>query len=116
MDYNLQQTVTVLLHKAGDSSSFIREAVNSSLTSMVENVSPGRALTALTEGGLCHKNTIVYKYLRSFGAIIHATTARAFLCHEEYSPGVMSAWMNAAAFGVDKPAISYLHSSVYIQD
>ncbi|XP_075720211.1 TOG array regulator of axonemal microtubules protein 1-like [Rhinoderma darwinii] len=59
MDCDLQQTVRVLLHKAGESNTFIRQAVDSALTSMVENVSPGRALTALIEGGLCHNNSKV---------------------------------------------------------
>ncbi|XP_075719331.1 TOG array regulator of axonemal microtubules protein 1-like [Rhinoderma darwinii] len=59
MDCDLQQTVRVLLHKAGESNTFIREAVDSALTQMVENVSPGRALTALIEGGLCHNNSKV---------------------------------------------------------
>ncbi|XP_075714123.1 TOG array regulator of axonemal microtubules protein 1-like [Rhinoderma darwinii] len=59
MDCDLHQTVRVLLQKAGESNTFIREAADSALSSMVDNVSPGHALTALIEGGLCHKNSTV---------------------------------------------------------
>ncbi|XP_071976809.1 TOG array regulator of axonemal microtubules protein 1-like [Engystomops pustulosus] len=59
MDHDLQQIAKVLLHKAGEANSFIRDAVDSTLISMVNNVSPGRALVAVIEGGLCHKNSSV---------------------------------------------------------
>ena len=41
----------VLLHKAGESNSFIREDVDRSLQSMVDSCNPQRAMLALINGG-----------------------------------------------------------------
>lgn len=51
MDHELDSTVRVLLHKAGESNTFIREDVDKALKAMVNNVTPARALLALVNGG-----------------------------------------------------------------
>ncbi|XP_068110457.1 TOG array regulator of axonemal microtubules protein 1-like isoform X2 [Hyperolius riggenbachi] len=61
MDHELDNSVRVLLHKAGESNIFIREDVDKALDAMVQNVTPGRALAALISGGLSHLNTAVKK-------------------------------------------------------
>ncbi|XP_073494688.1 TOG array regulator of axonemal microtubules protein 1 [Phyllobates terribilis] len=61
MDHELDNCARVLLHKAGESNVFIREDVDKALDAMVQNVTPGRALAALINGGLSHLNTAVKK-------------------------------------------------------
>lgn len=51
MDQELDNTVKVLLHKAGESNTFIREEVDKALKAMVTNVTPARALCSLINGG-----------------------------------------------------------------
>uniref|UniRef100_A0A8C8SF36 TOG array regulator of axonemal microtubules 1 n=1 Tax=Pelusios castaneus TaxID=367368 RepID=A0A8C8SF36_9SAUR len=51
MDQELENTVKVLLHKAGESNTFIREDVDKALKAMVNNVTPARALCSLINGG-----------------------------------------------------------------
>ncbi|KFP41485.1 Protein FAM179B, partial [Chlamydotis macqueenii] len=51
MDQELDNTVNVLLHKAGESNTFIREEVDKALKAMVNNVTPARALCSLINGG-----------------------------------------------------------------
>ncbi|KAL7833942.1 hypothetical protein AOLI_G00289020 [Acnodon oligacanthus] len=59
MDQEVEITACVLLHKAGESSQFIREDVEAALSMMVQNCSPGRVLHALLTGGLSHRNAAV---------------------------------------------------------
>uniref|UniRef100_A0ABM5FCC8 TOG array regulator of axonemal microtubules protein 1 isoform X5 n=1 Tax=Pogona vitticeps TaxID=103695 RepID=A0ABM5FCC8_9SAUR len=59
MDQELDHTVKVLLHKAGEPNTFIREDVDKVLKAMVNNVTPARALSALIHGGQSHLNTTV---------------------------------------------------------
>ncbi|XP_061468632.1 TOG array regulator of axonemal microtubules protein 1 isoform X2 [Rhineura floridana] len=59
MDQELDSTVKVLLHKAGESNTFIREDVDKALKAMVNNVTPARALSSLINGGQSHLNTAV---------------------------------------------------------
>ncbi|XP_051477505.1 TOG array regulator of axonemal microtubules protein 1 isoform X2 [Apus apus] len=54
MDQELDNTVKVLLHKAGESNTFIREEVDKALNAMVNNVTPARALCSLINGGQSH--------------------------------------------------------------
>ncbi|XP_029454335.1 TOG array regulator of axonemal microtubules protein 1 [Rhinatrema bivittatum] len=61
MDQELDNTVKVLLHKASESNTFIREDVDKALNAMVQNVTPGRTLCALINGGLSHLHTAVRK-------------------------------------------------------
>nr|XP_033791862.1 TOG array regulator of axonemal microtubules protein 2 isoform X2 [Geotrypetes seraphini] len=61
MDQEVEEVARVLLHKTGDSNEFIREESDRSLGVMVENVSPSKALTALTVGGVNHRNSTVRK-------------------------------------------------------
>ena len=49
---DLESVVRILLHKGGESNAFIREDVEKALTEMLNNVSPGKILTALISGGL----------------------------------------------------------------
>uniref|UniRef100_A0A671EG72 TOG array regulator of axonemal microtubules protein 1 n=1 Tax=Rhinolophus ferrumequinum TaxID=59479 RepID=A0A671EG72_RHIFE len=68
MDQELDTTVKVLLHKAGESNTFIREDVDKALRAMVNNVTPARAVVSLINGGqryygrkmlflmMCHPN------------------------------------------------------------
>ncbi|KFM02104.1 Protein FAM179B, partial [Aptenodytes forsteri] len=51
MDQELDNTVKVLLHKAGESNTFIREEVDKALKAKVNNVTPARALCSLINGG-----------------------------------------------------------------
>lgn len=51
MDQELDTTVKVLLHKAGESNTFIREDVDKALRAMVSHVTPARAVVALINGG-----------------------------------------------------------------
>ncbi|KAM9148952.1 TOG array regulator of axonemal microtubules protein 1 [Pangshura tecta] len=59
MDQELDSTVKVLLHKAGESNTFIREDVDRALKAMVNNVTPARALCSLINGGQSHLHTAV---------------------------------------------------------
>ncbi|XP_042321877.1 TOG array regulator of axonemal microtubules protein 1 isoform X2 [Sceloporus undulatus] len=59
MDQELDNTVKALLHKAGESNTFIRENVDKALKAMVSNVTPARALSSLISGGQSHLNTTV---------------------------------------------------------
>ncbi|XP_041132072.1 TOG array regulator of axonemal microtubules protein 1-like isoform X2 [Polyodon spathula] len=61
MEQELDGTVRVLLHKAGESNTFIREDVDKALGAMVSNVTPARALCALIAGGSSHLNSVVRK-------------------------------------------------------
>ncbi|KAF6133422.1 TOG array regulator of axonemal microtubules 1 [Phyllostomus discolor] len=59
MDQELDTTVKVLLHKAGESNTFIREDVDKALKAMVSNVTPARAIVSLINGGQSHLHTAV---------------------------------------------------------
>ncbi|XP_076855132.1 uncharacterized protein LOC143510037 isoform X2 [Brachyhypopomus gauderio] len=61
MDPEAEAAARVLLHKAGDSSLFIREDVDLALGAMVQSCSPRRVINALLAGGLRHKNSAVRK-------------------------------------------------------
>uniref|UniRef100_A0A8C0LDG0 TOG array regulator of axonemal microtubules protein 1 n=1 Tax=Canis lupus dingo TaxID=286419 RepID=A0A8C0LDG0_CANLU len=79
MDQELDTTVKVLLHKAGESNTFIREDVDKALRAMVSNVTPARAVVSLINGGqryygrkmlflmMCHPNfdKMLEKYVPS---------------------------------------------------
>ncbi|CAK7315863.1 TOG array regulator of axonemal microtubules protein 1 [Vulpes lagopus] len=59
MDQELDTTVKVLLHKAGESNTFIREDVDKALRAMVSNVTPARAVVSLINGGQSHLHIAV---------------------------------------------------------
>ncbi|XP_061854816.1 TOG array regulator of axonemal microtubules protein 1 [Colius striatus] len=59
MDQELDNTVKVLLHKAGESNTFIREEVDKALKAMVNNVTPAHALCSLINGGQSHLHSAV---------------------------------------------------------
>ncbi|KAG8517749.1 TOG array regulator of axonemal microtubules protein 1 [Galemys pyrenaicus] len=59
MDQELDTTVKVLLHKAGESNTFIREDVDKALRAMVNNVTPARAAVSLINGGQSHLHIAV---------------------------------------------------------
>ncbi|XP_038612218.1 TOG array regulator of axonemal microtubules protein 1 [Tachyglossus aculeatus] len=59
MDQELDATVKVLLHKAGESNTFIREDVDKALKAMVNNVTPARAVASLINGGQSHLHIAV---------------------------------------------------------
>ncbi|XP_031211959.1 TOG array regulator of axonemal microtubules protein 2 isoform X2 [Mastomys coucha] len=61
MDQEAEEIVRCLLQKMGNTSEFIQRAVNRSLGAMVENVTPARALVALTSAGVYHRNPLVRK-------------------------------------------------------
>lgn len=52
MDQELDVTVKILLHKASESSAFIREDVDKALNTMIISVTPARAISSLINGGL----------------------------------------------------------------
>ncbi|XP_036314110.1 TOG array regulator of axonemal microtubules protein 1 isoform X3 [Pipistrellus kuhlii] len=59
MDQELDTTIKVLLHKAGESNTFIREDVDKALRAMVSNVTPARAAVSLINGGQSHLHIAV---------------------------------------------------------
>ncbi|XP_038193479.1 TOG array regulator of axonemal microtubules protein 1 isoform X2 [Arvicola amphibius] len=59
MDQELDTAVRALLHKAGESNTFIREDVDKALRAMVNNVTPARAVIALINGGQSHLHSAV---------------------------------------------------------
>ncbi|XP_051002807.1 TOG array regulator of axonemal microtubules protein 1 isoform X2 [Acomys russatus] len=59
MDQELDTSVRALLHKAGESNTFIREDVDKALKAMVNNVTPSRAVISLINGGQSHLHTAV---------------------------------------------------------
>ncbi|XP_027632449.1 TOG array regulator of axonemal microtubules protein 1 isoform X4 [Tupaia chinensis] len=59
MDQELDTAVKVLLHKAGESNTFIREDVDRALSAMVNNVTPSRAVISLINGGQSHLHIAV---------------------------------------------------------
>ncbi|KAJ8778356.1 hypothetical protein J1605_013543 [Eschrichtius robustus] len=79
MDQELDNTVKVLLHKSGESNTFIREDVDKALRAMITNVTPARAVVSLINGGqryygrkmlflmMCHPNfdKMLEKYVPS---------------------------------------------------
>lgn len=52
MDQELEGTVKALLHKAGESNTFMRQDVDAALDSMVQHCTPTRSIAALLTGGL----------------------------------------------------------------
>uniref|UniRef100_A0A287BHG3 TOG array regulator of axonemal microtubules protein 1 n=1 Tax=Sus scrofa TaxID=9823 RepID=A0A287BHG3_PIG len=79
MDQELDNTVKVLLHKSGESNTFIREDVDKALRAMITSVTPARAVVSLINGGqryygrkmlflmMCHPNfdKMLEKYVPS---------------------------------------------------
>ncbi|XP_029387513.1 TOG array regulator of axonemal microtubules protein 2 [Mus pahari] len=61
MDQEAEEIVRCLLQKMGNTSEFIQRAANRALGAMVENVTPARALVALTSAGVYHRNPLVRK-------------------------------------------------------
>ncbi|XP_049324036.1 TOG array regulator of axonemal microtubules protein 1-like isoform X2 [Astyanax mexicanus] len=59
MDKELKVAASVLLHRSGEPSLFIKEAVELALSYMVQHCSPGQVLEALLAGGFSHKNSAV---------------------------------------------------------
>uniref|UniRef100_A0A7M4ES07 TOG array regulator of axonemal microtubules 2 n=1 Tax=Crocodylus porosus TaxID=8502 RepID=A0A7M4ES07_CROPO len=59
MDQEVEETVRVLLQKTGDSSEFIQKVADQSLGLMVGNVTPARAMAALTANGVNHRNPLI---------------------------------------------------------
>ncbi|KAM9090468.1 TOG array regulator of axonemal microtubules protein 1 isoform 1-T1 [Megaptera novaeangliae] len=59
MDQELDNTVKVLLHKSGESNTFIREDVDKALRAMITNVTPARAVVSLINGGQSHLHIAV---------------------------------------------------------
>ncbi|CAO2604197.1 TOG array regulator of axonemal microtubules protein 2 [Lemmus lemmus] len=62
MDQEAEEIARCLLQKMGNTSEFIQQAANRALGAMVENVTPARALVALTSAGVYHRNPLVRKY------------------------------------------------------
>nr|XP_027789331.1 TOG array regulator of axonemal microtubules protein 2 isoform X3 [Marmota flaviventris] len=61
MDQETEEITRCLLQKMGNTSEFIQRAANQALGAMVENVTPARALVALTSAGIYHRNPLVRK-------------------------------------------------------
>uniref|UniRef100_A0A8D1N4M0 TOG array regulator of axonemal microtubules protein 1 n=1 Tax=Sus scrofa TaxID=9823 RepID=A0A8D1N4M0_PIG len=59
MDQELDNTVKVLLHKSGESNTFIREDVDKALRAMITSVTPARAVVSLINGGQSHLHIAV---------------------------------------------------------
>lgn len=61
MDQELEGTARALLHKAGETNTFIRQDVDKALDSMVQNCTATRSMNALLVGGLGHLNSVIRK-------------------------------------------------------
>ncbi|XP_042552708.1 TOG array regulator of axonemal microtubules protein 2 isoform X3 [Dipodomys spectabilis] len=61
MDQEAEEVTRCLLQKMGNTSEFIQRAASRALGAMVENVTPARALVALTSAGVYHRNPLVRK-------------------------------------------------------
>ncbi|KAM5291655.1 TOG array regulator of axonemal microtubules protein 2 [Ctenodactylus gundi] len=61
MDQEAEEITRCLLQKMGNASEFIQRAASRALGAMVENVTPARALVALTSAGVYHRNPLVRK-------------------------------------------------------
>ncbi|KAG9260635.1 hypothetical protein AMEX_G26915 [Astyanax mexicanus] len=59
IDKELDIAASALLHRFGEPSLFIKEAVELALSYMVQHCSPGHVLKALLAGGCSHKNSAV---------------------------------------------------------
>ncbi|KAI8785321.1 TOG array regulator of axonemal microtubules protein 1 [Biomphalaria glabrata] len=66
MDTEAEITAKTLLAKGGESNQFIREDVDKALCSLVDNLSPQRAMLALILGGASHKNVQIRKTTAQF--------------------------------------------------
>ncbi|KAG9282316.1 TOG array regulator of axonemal microtubules protein 1-like [Astyanax mexicanus] len=58
MDSEVEGAARTLLHKAGETSLFIRQGVELALGTLVHHCSPGRVLQGLLAGGLRHRNPV----------------------------------------------------------
>ncbi|XP_022524799.2 TOG array regulator of axonemal microtubules protein 1-like [Astyanax mexicanus] len=58
MDSEVEGAAHTLLHKAGETSLFIRQGVELALSTMVHHCSPGRVLRGLLDGGFRHRNRV----------------------------------------------------------
>ncbi|KAG9261039.1 TOG array regulator of axonemal microtubules protein 1-like [Astyanax mexicanus] len=58
MDSEVEVAARTLLHKAGETSLFIRQGVELALSTMVLSCSPGRVLQGLLDGGIRHRNPV----------------------------------------------------------
>ncbi|KAL9952340.1 hypothetical protein ACROYT_G039583 [Oculina patagonica] len=70
MDNELEVTTKILLAKGGESSGFIRDDVEKSLTAMVCSLTPTRVLVALISGGASHRNVAVRKTTAQFLSLL----------------------------------------------
>ncbi|XP_014667414.1 PREDICTED: protein FAM179B-like [Priapulus caudatus] len=59
MDTDVEVITKILLHKTGESNTFIREAAERALSAMVENVTHQKALLALVLAGQTHRNPAI---------------------------------------------------------
>ncbi|XP_038826116.1 TOG array regulator of axonemal microtubules protein 2-like [Salvelinus namaycush] len=59
MDSEVEGTARVLLHKASEANTFIRQGANFALGHMVQSCTPTRVMNALLVGGLNHRNAAV---------------------------------------------------------
>ncbi|XP_052042281.1 TOG array regulator of axonemal microtubules protein 2 isoform X3 [Apodemus sylvaticus] len=80
MDQEAEEIVRCLLQKMGNTSEFIQRAANRALGAMVENVTPARALVALTSAGVYHRNPLVRKCTaRHLSAVLEQIGAEKLL-------------------------------------
>ena len=59
MESDMEKIVIPLLLKTGDTNKFLREDCHAALDSMVENVSPAKAILVITAETLNHKNPVI---------------------------------------------------------
>ncbi|KAL8168580.1 UNVERIFIED_CONTAM: hypothetical protein K2H54_004659, partial [Gekko kuhli] len=93
MDQELDSTVKVLLHKAGESNTFIREDVDKALRAMGSSVTPARALASLINGGQSHLNTAVRRCAAQHlsGIVEHLGPGRVLSGIKDVTDKVLSA-------------------------
>ncbi|XP_066884609.1 TOG array regulator of axonemal microtubules protein 1 isoform X2 [Kogia breviceps] len=81
MDQELDNTVKVLLHKSGESNTFIREDVDKALRAMITNVTPARAAVSLINGGQSHLHIAVRRCAaQHLSDVVKFTEPERILC------------------------------------
>ncbi|XP_064170058.1 uncharacterized protein LOC135242731 isoform X3 [Anguilla rostrata] len=93
MDTELDWTTKVLLQKAGESNSFIRQDVGVALGHMLRCCTPSRSMKALLNGGLRHRNVAVRECAaHQLEALVESMgTARLLCCKKDIMNSFLSA-------------------------
>ncbi|KAG9330166.1 hypothetical protein JZ751_027049 [Albula glossodonta] len=93
MDRELDWTTRALLHKAGETSTFVRQDVDAAMGHMVRGCTHTRIMKALLEGGMRHRNVAVRECAaRHLETLVESMGAARLLC---YKKEVVDSFMTA---------------------